>query len=99
MQLWDWSLEHVKDAKMKARIRGIETHMKTLDFYFGLSLGECLLRNADNLSAAIQKRDISAAESHVLATKTVTTIAKIRTDDSFDLFCNTVTKKSGNTYV
>lgn len=94
MELWDWSLDHVKDAKMKARIRGVQTHMTKFEFYFGLSLGECLLRNADNLSAAIQKKEISAAESHCLARKTVTTISKIRTDDSFDLFWNLVTKKA-----
>ena len=94
MELWDWSLDHFQDAKMKARIRDVQTHMTKFDFYFGLSLGESLLRNADNLSAAIQKREISVAESYCLAMKTVTTISKIRTDDSFDLFWNLVTKKA-----
>ena len=56
-------------------------------------MGERLLRNAGNLGAAIQKKEISAAESHCLARKTVATISKIRTDDSFDLFWNLVTKK------
>ena len=41
-----------------------------------------------------QPDSISAAESHCLARKTVTTISKIRTDDSFDLFWSLITKKA-----
>ena len=34
-ELWDESLEHVKNAEMKARIQGVVAHMKAFDFFFG----------------------------------------------------------------
>ena len=66
MELWDWSTDNLKDPKMKARIRGVASHMRTFDCYFGLTLGECLLRSADNLSATLQAKGISAAEGKML---------------------------------
>lgn len=59
--LWDWSLQTVKDTDMKARIRGVQAHMQKFDFFFGSSLAEVLLRNADNLSKTLQCKDLSAA--------------------------------------
>ena len=32
MELWDWFSDHIKDAKMKARIKGVQTHMTKFDF-------------------------------------------------------------------
>ena len=40
MELRDWSVDTLNDAKMKTRIRGVAAHMKKFDFYYGLSLGD-----------------------------------------------------------
>ncbi|CAC5378353.1 unnamed protein product [Mytilus coruscus] len=75
-KLWEWSLYKLKDTDMKARVRGVEAHMQRFDFFFGLSqfgLGECLLRTADNLSAGLQTKDLSAAEG-----KKVTKFAQLK---------------------
>lgn len=85
-KLWEWSLEKLKDTDMKARVRGVDAHMQRFDFFFGLSLGECLLRNADNLSAGLQTKDLSAAEGKVMALKTVKAISLMRTEEAFSLF-------------
>lgn len=94
MDLWEWSLSKVKDTEMKARIRGVQAYMPKFEFFFGLSLGEVILRNADNLSSALQAKDISAAESKSVAVKTVKTLKSMRTDECFDLFWEKTTRKA-----
>lgn len=93
-ELWDWSLDNIKDAKMKARIRGVQSHMLQFEFYYGLTLGECLLRHADYLSATLQRKEMSAAEGKAIAMKTVKTLTKMRSEDSFCLFWNNVNKQA-----
>ena len=66
-QLWDWSIANCSDTEMKARIRGVQKHMDDFDFYFGVALGETLLRHSDKLSAALQKQDMSAAQAQKIA--------------------------------
>ena len=53
---------------------------------FGVALSQLLLRHTDNLSKALQQADLSAAEGQALASMTVTTLQKLRNQDSFDLF-------------
>jgi len=36
--------------------------MINFDFYFGVYLGEMVLRHTDNLSKTLQKKELSAAE-------------------------------------
>ena len=93
-ELWDWSIENIKDVSMKARIRGVKSHMMQFDFYFGLSLGECLLRHADNLSATLQRKELSAAEGKSIAMKTVKTLNEMRSEESFCLFWSNVNKQA-----
>lgn len=61
---------------MKARIRGVQSHMKMFEFLYGLILSETLLSNADN-------RNLKDS----VAMKTVKTLSSLRTDDNSDLFC------------
>ena len=51
--------------------------METFDYYTGVCIGKLVLGHADNLSAALQKSTLSAAESHCITTMTKETIAKI----------------------
>lgn len=59
-------------------------------FYYGVVLGEVILRHCDNLSCTLQKTDISAAEGQEVAALTVKTLISIRSDEfSFILGENT----------
>ena len=86
LELWDESLQVVKDTEMKARIQGVSAHMKKFEFFFGVSLGLLILRHTDNLSRTVQKEDMSAAEGQEVVSLTLTTLKSIRNDASFDLF-------------
>ena len=84
--LWEWALENCTDTDMKARIRGVSKHMEEFDFYFGVALGELLLRHSDNLSATLQKEEMSAAGAQNIVRMTLTAMLTLRSDDSFSLF-------------
>ena len=91
-ELWDWSLETITDTDMKARIRGVKHHMLEFDFYWGIHLAACLLRNTDALSKTLQKKDISAAEGHHLVQLTVKVLESMRNEENAMLFWENVMK-------
>jgi hypothetical protein len=93
-KLWEWSLDNCSDTDMKARIRGVSKHMEEFDFYFGIALGETLLRHSDNLSATLQKEDMSAAQAQKIAHMTMETLLSLRDDASFSLFYQKTVKCS-----
>ena len=86
MNMWEWSLEVLKDTDMKARVRGVQAMMPNFRFFFGCLLGERLLKRTDNLSRALRVSTISAAEGYSIAQLVIKTLPKDRNDDSFDLF-------------
>jgi hypothetical protein len=65
---------------------GVRSHMEQFDFYFGLCLGEALLRHSDNLSEALQRSEMSAAQAQGIARMTIQTLECIRSDSAFELF-------------
>ena len=76
---------------MRAQIIGVNHQMTTFEYYFGVKLGSLLLKHSDNLSKTLQKTKLSAAEGQSVASLTVKTLEKMRTDDSYHLFwerCN-----------
>ena len=75
----------MKDTETIARIRGVAAQMASFDFFYGLVLGEMLLRHTDNLSRTIQEH-ISAAEGQSVAGMTTSTLSSLRNDEHFDLF-------------
>ena len=60
--LWEESLDFVKKTKMRSRIEGVSSCMRSFNFFFGVSLGKLLLRHSDNLSKTLQASSMSAAE-------------------------------------
>ena len=52
--LWEESLDFVKETEMRNRIQGVASRMTSFDFFFGVSLGELLLKHSDNLSKTLQ---------------------------------------------
>ena len=93
-ELWDESLEHVKDTEMKARIQGVAAQMKAFDFFFGVSLGFLLLQHSDNLSRTMQRADMSAAEGQEVVAMTLSTLCALRNEPSFDMFWRRVCDSS-----
>ena len=66
--------------------------MITFDFFYGLVLGETLLRHTDNLSRTLQHSHLSASEGQAVAAMTITTLMSLRNEDSFDLFWKKINK-------
>ena len=90
--LWEWSLENCFDTEIKARIRGVDTNMRTFEYVFGSYLGEVILRHSDNLSRSLQDPNLSAVEGRSIALATVRTLKSIRAEEDFDLFWEKVIK-------
>ena len=93
-ELWSQSLETKLDPEVKSRITGVRYQMETFDFYFGVQLGNLVLRHSDNLSKTIQKLTLSAGDCQSLASLPIKTMQKLRSDDSFDLFWTNVNSKT-----
>ena len=73
---------------MKASIFGIKSRMKRFDYFYGVTLGDLILRHSDNLRRTLQKTDISAAEGQEVAAL----ITSLRSDSNFNLFWKKITK-------
>ena len=91
--LWDEGLETRLDTEVKARVIGVKSQMETFCYYFGVCLGECVLRHADNLSRTLQSSSMSAAGGQKVAVLTVKTLESIR---SADLFWKSLLLKSSS---
>ena len=78
------------DPNVKARIIGVQSQMSTFNLLFGLKLCERILKMTDNLSKTLQKSTPSAANAQHIASLTVTTLSKMRTDEGFHSFFTTV---------
>ena len=71
---------------MKSRIIGVSAQMTSFEYLFGTLLGECILRNIDNLSKTLQNPKISAAEAQDIVKLTASTLQFIQTIKMFDQF-------------
>ena len=71
--LWDQAINIIRDTETIARIRGVASQMKSFNYFFGLVLGEILLRHTDNLSRTLQK-NISASEGQLVVNMTQRTL-------------------------
>ena len=91
---WEEAITACSDTETKARIQGVAAQMRTFTFFFGLLLGERVLRHTDNLSRTLQHVSMSAAEGQKAAAITVTILKSIRNDASFDQFWEVVCKKA-----
>ena len=89
-ELWDEVLEVAKDSDTRARIGGVQHMMTSFEFYFGLLLGEHVLKHTNNLSKTLQNPSLSASDSQEIAELTCKTLASIRNDEAFDLFWDNV---------
>lgn len=95
-ELWQESLDIVKDTEMRSRIQGVSACMQSFEFFYGLVLAQLLLRHSDNLSKTLQATQMSAAAGQKIAEMTVTTLQSIRSDENFTLFWEKITKMASN---
>lgn len=65
----------------------------------GICVSKLVLGHDYNLSPALQSSTVSAAEGQRVASMTACTIAKVRTDESFSLFWDTVQRKAAAAHV
>ena len=75
-----------RDTETKARINGVQAQMRDFNFYFGIVLGELILRHTDMLNQTLQKKTMSAAEGQEVARMTISTLESLRDDASFPAF-------------
>ena len=68
--------------------------MKKFDFFFGLNLSQRIFSHTDNLSETLQKAGMSAASGQHNANLTKDALKKIRNDDCFATFYQTVLRKN-----
>ena len=82
--LWEEAKDAVRYSETRARIGGVEAAMSSFSFFFGLILGERVLKHTDNLSKALQSPSLTAFESHQMAQLTRQTLSGIRFQEAFD---------------
>ena len=93
-ELWDAALETGLDAEVRSRITGVKAQMESFISFFGISVGQLVLKHGDNLSKALQNESIYAAEGQRLGSLTVTTLTKVHDAEQYDLFWQLITKKA-----
>ena len=70
---------------VRARMVGCQGQMITLDFYFGLSLGQTLYNPTDNFSKSLQSESLSAVSGHDLTLLTRDIIVNMSSDEIFKI--------------
>ena len=70
--------------------------MDSFEFFFGLVLGDILLRHTGNLSRTLQNKKYSAAEGQAVVQMTVKAIQSTRSDAKYNLFWEKVTKMAND---
>ena len=88
----------IKEGKLsvdvKSRIVGCTAQMKKFDFYFGISLGKTFYRLSDNLSKALQSKNMSAMSSRKMAELTISTVESMKSGEKVQMFYDTALKKA-----
>ena len=95
-ELWETILDQNLNPEVRARVNGVKSQMQSFDYYFGICIGELILKHADNLSKTLQSSTISAAEGQQVAGSSVATLAKLRSDEQFSLFWESIKIKALN---
>ncbi|XP_068233467.1 zinc finger MYM-type protein 1-like [Palaemon carinicauda] len=83
-QCWGDAKDAADDTETKARLGGVDSSMKTFDYFFGCNIGVQLLGYAENFAKALQETIRSAMDGQELAKMTVTTLKSLRNDEAFE---------------
>ena len=71
---FEQSKDEVTDTEIESRIIVVSAQMTSFEYLFGTLLGECILRNIDNLSKTLQNPEMSAAEAQDVVKLTALTL-------------------------
>ena len=74
------------DSDIKARIIGCKKQMQQFDYFFGLHRGNRIYSHTDNLSKALQNKQLSTSGGKHLANLTIEVFKRMRNDDHYNLF-------------
>ena len=66
--------------------------MRWFDYFFGVVLGELVLRHNDNLSRTLQSTNISGPQGQKIAATTQKTLQSLRSEESLRLFWTKVVR-------
>lgn len=77
---------------MKARINGVMAQMEKFSFLFSVFLAELVFQHKDNLSTALQAKNVSACEGQELARLVVKTLEGLRNEENFELMWSKCTR-------
>ena len=88
--LWEEAIEIVANSETRARLIGVKIIVETFLYFFGLVLGERILKHTDNLTKSLQNPSLTASEVQQVAELTCQTLERIRTAEAFDLFWKNV---------
>ena len=80
------------DQGMSAKCNSMRFQFTQFNFLFGLCLGHLVLQPADNLSNALQKKSLSAAEGQRMVHEMLHTLEQLRSDE-FQKFWKGVTDR------
>ena len=94
LQEWIVCLDQKLQADVRGRVIGCEAQMNTFDFFFGLNLDERLFSHTDSLSKTLQKTKMSAVSGQRVANVTKQVLEKMRNNECFKSFYDTVLVKS-----
>ena len=94
LQEWIVCLDQKLQADVRGRVIGCEAQMNNFDFFFGLNLGERLFSHTDSLSKTLQKTKMSAVSGQRVANVTKQVLEKMRNNECFKSFYDTVLAKS-----
>ena len=85
LELWEVIVNDKTESEIRARFNGIDTQMKTFDFFFCVCLLHNVLSHTNNLIKTLQHSTFSAAEQQQLV-KMTPLLQSIRSEEMFKLF-------------
>ena len=83
----------IVESDVRGKIIGCQAQIKKFDFFFGLNLSQRIFSHTDNLLETLQKAGMSATSGQHNANLTKDALKKIRNDDCFATFYQTVLRK------
>ena len=92
--LSDAVLENTLEPEVRSHITGVKAQMESLHFFFGVCIGQRILKHVDNLSKTFQSSTISSAEEQRVAELTISTLQKMRDEKQYHLFWELIRKKA-----
>ncbi len=84
--VWDEALTIARDTETHARLIGVQHVMSQFEYFFGIVLGELILKHTDNLSKTLQNPKLCSSEGLKVANLTKRTLENLRDEKIFICF-------------